>query len=339
MTFKELGYTPKLLIVDDDPEITGMLSIYFRGRGAEVHCASRGDEVLELCSRGQYDLIILDIMLPDINGYSVCIRLRKDPRTSQVPIIFLTQKDARSDRLAGFELGADDYITKPFDIEELYLRVQGVLRRSFEARRADSLHDRAIRILFLAANPTDTTKLRLDEEVRAIDQSLRQAAFRDRFDLVQQWAVRVSDLQSHLLRYKPDIVHFSGHGGNQSEIIFEDASGKSQPVASSAMNKLFAVLMDNVRCVVLNACYSAKQAKSIARSIDCVIGMSAQIGDAAAIQFSAAFYQALGYGRDVKTAFDLGCLQINLSGLTQPSKPRLIAVKTKPEEVFFHHHS
>jgi PleD family two-component response regulator len=73
---------------------------------------------------------VLDIMLPDIDGYEVCTRLRRNLRTSHVPIIFLTQKDERSDRIAGLELGADDYITKPFDIEELRLRVQGAMRRA-----------------------------------------------------------------------------------------------------------------------------------------------------------------------------------------------------------------
>jgi PleD family two-component response regulator len=75
-------------------------------------------------------LIVLDIMLPDIDGYEVCRRLRQSTRTSHIPVIFLTQKDERSDKLQGLELGADDYITKPFDIEELKLRVQGAIRRS-----------------------------------------------------------------------------------------------------------------------------------------------------------------------------------------------------------------
>ena len=75
-------------------------------------------------------LLVLDIMLPDIDGYEVCRRLRSSTRTSHIPVIFLTQKDERSDKLQGLELGADDYITKPFDIEELKLRVQGAIRRS-----------------------------------------------------------------------------------------------------------------------------------------------------------------------------------------------------------------
>lgn len=194
---------------------------------------------------------------------------------------------------------------------------------------------KVIRILFLAANPRDTSPLRLDEEVRRIDQALRQSQFRDRFEIEQQWAVRVSDLQSHLLRYQPDIVHFSGHGSEASEIILEDHEGNSQPVSSAAFGQLFALLKDNIRCVVLNACFSAGQAQAIAQQIDCVIGMSSAIGDAAALSFASAFYQALGFGRDLQTAFDLGCLQINLESLNEQHTPKLIAPKSDPKQVIF----
>src|SRR5205085_4220721 len=106
----------------------------------------------------------------------------------------------------------------------------------------------------------------------------------------QQWAVRVSDIQSHLLRYQPDIVHFSGHGSSASEIILEDVNGNSQPIPSKALGQLFSILRDNIKCVLLNACYSESQARTIAEHIDCVIGMSKAIGDVAAIHFSTAFY-------------------------------------------------
>jgi hypothetical protein len=192
-----------------------------------------------------------------------------------------------------------------------------------------------IKILFLAANPSDTTRLRLDEESRAIDQALRQAQFRDRFDLRQHWAVRVGDVQELLLRHQPHIVHFSGHGGPSSEIILEDNAGHSHPVSIRALSALFSVLKDNVRCVVLNACFSEQQAQAIAQHIDCVIGMSTAIGDAAAIRFAAAFYQALGYGRDVKTAFDLGCVQIDLENLGEQDTPQLLAIQADPKKIVF----
>jgi len=120
----------RLLVVEDDYDISNMLKIYFNGLGYDVDVAPRGSEALEKTHTVLPHLIVLDIMLPDIDGYEVCRRLRQSTRTSHIPVIFLTQKDERSDKLQGLELGADDYITKPFDIEELKLRVQGAIRRS-----------------------------------------------------------------------------------------------------------------------------------------------------------------------------------------------------------------
>jgi diguanylate cyclase (GGDEF)-like protein len=120
----------RLLVVEDDNDISNMLRIYFNGLGYEVDVAPRGMDALEKTRTVLPHLIVLDIMLPDIDGYEVCRNLRRSTRTSHIPVIFLTQKDERSDKLQGLELGADDYITKPFDIEELKLRVQGAIRRS-----------------------------------------------------------------------------------------------------------------------------------------------------------------------------------------------------------------
>jgi diguanylate cyclase (GGDEF)-like protein len=121
---------PRLLVVEDDIDIGNMLKIYFSGMQFDVDVAVRGSDALERTKQVLPHLIVLDIMLPDIDGYEVCRTLRTNMRTSHIPVIFLTQKDERSDKLQGLELGADDYITKPFDIEELKLRVQGAIRRS-----------------------------------------------------------------------------------------------------------------------------------------------------------------------------------------------------------------
>ena len=120
----------RLLVVEDDLDIGNMLKIYFSGMDFDVDVAVRGSDALEKTKQVLPHLIVLDIMLPDIDGYEVCRNLRTNMRTSHIPVIFLTQKDERSDKLQGLELGADDYITKPFDIEELKLRVQGAIRRA-----------------------------------------------------------------------------------------------------------------------------------------------------------------------------------------------------------------
>ncbi len=196
-----------------------------------------------------------------------------------------------------------------------------------------------VTVLLLAANPLDTTRLRLDREARAIDKVLRLAGFRDRFELKKHFAVQVSDLQELLLRYEPTIVHFSGHGNSESEIILDDNLGKSHPVSKQALSNLFSVLKDNIRCVVLNACYSEVQADAIAKHIDCVIGMSKSLRDSTAISFSTAFYQAIGFGRSVKTAFELGCLQIELEDLGEQDIPHLLCMNSNSDQVIFVNHS
>lgn len=192
-----------------------------------------------------------------------------------------------------------------------------------------------IRILFLGANPHGSTPLRLDHEVREIDAALRQAEFRDSFDFRQQWAVRVADLQRALLQHKPQILHFSGHGERTDVLIFEDQFGGQRPVPGEVLAKLLSLFSKSIRCVVLNACHSRGQAEAIAESIDCVIGMSKAIGDEAAIHFSTSFYQALAFGSDVKTAFELGCVQIQLEELGEEHTPQLIALRSDPSEVVF----
>jgi PleD family two-component response regulator len=119
----------KILIVEDDPDVAEMLNAYFRVQGYEVFTVNWGEDGVRAGQTSAPDLIILDIRLPDIDGYEVARRLRSDRRTQEIPIIFLTEKRERIDRLQGFEVGADDYITKPFDVQELRLRVRNALKR------------------------------------------------------------------------------------------------------------------------------------------------------------------------------------------------------------------
>jgi PleD family two-component response regulator len=120
----------RILVVEDDPDISKMLRIYFDSQGYDVLVEMRGGDSLETCAKKMPNVVVLDINLPDMDGYGVCRELRSNLRTKHIPIIFLTQKDERSDKIKGLELGADDYITKPFDIEELKLRVQNAIRRA-----------------------------------------------------------------------------------------------------------------------------------------------------------------------------------------------------------------
>ena len=169
-------------------------------------------------------------------------------------------------------------------------------------------------ILILAANPKYTSQLRLDQEMREIDNGLQRARRRDEFILRQKWAVRLRDFRRAMLDFKPNIVHFSGHGSAKEGIAFEDENGLVKFMSAEALSDFFKLFADTVECVVLNACYSEIQAKAIAEHIPYVIGMNKAIGDMAAIEFSVAFYDALGAGKSIEFAYELACNAIKLSG-------------------------
>jgi PleD family two-component response regulator len=120
----------RLLIVEDDLDLAEMLNAYFRVQNYEVLTAAWGEEAVKMSNENEVDLIVLDIRLPDIDGYEVCRRIREQRTTKLTPIIFLTEKSERSDKLQGLNLGVVDYITKPFDIQELRLRVRNAINRA-----------------------------------------------------------------------------------------------------------------------------------------------------------------------------------------------------------------
>ncbi|MEP7284212.1 MAG: response regulator [Chloroflexota bacterium] len=120
----------RLLVIEDDVDVAEMLVVYFSSQGYEVLNALDGNEGIQMARAKFPNLILLDVMLPDMDGFDVCKVLRTTTLTKYIPITFLTQRDGRADKVAGLELGADDYVTKPFDVEELRLRIQGSLRRS-----------------------------------------------------------------------------------------------------------------------------------------------------------------------------------------------------------------
>ena len=120
----------KVFVVEDDTDLSDMLRAYFQVQGYDVAYATHGIEAVDAIRKASPSIVLLDIRLPDIDGFEVCRRLRQIRRTRHLPVIFLTEKRDRDDKLAGLELGAVDYITKPFDIQELRLRVRNALRRA-----------------------------------------------------------------------------------------------------------------------------------------------------------------------------------------------------------------
>ena len=178
-------------------------------------------------------------------------------------------------------------------------------------------------ILVLAANPKDTQSLRLDQEIREIDNSLQRSLKRDEFILKQKLAVRPVDARRAMLDYKPNIVHFCGHGSGEEGIAFEDETGQAKLIGKNALSAFFELFAAWVECVILNACYSEMQAEAIARHISYVIGMKREIGDIAAIEFATAFYDALGAGESFEFAFKLACNAIQWADLPENLTPVL----------------
>ncbi len=121
---------PKILVVDDEPDALELIEFNLKGAGYEVLTATDGKKALHSARTLAPELIILDLMLPEIDGLEVCKTLRREPTTAAIPIIMLTAKTAEIDRVLGLELGADDYVTKPFSPRELVLRVKSLLRRA-----------------------------------------------------------------------------------------------------------------------------------------------------------------------------------------------------------------
>jgi len=119
----------KVLIVEDEPDLLRVLEYNFQQAGFEVQSAARGRDALKIAQASPPDVVLLDLMLPDLPGTEVCRALKGDAKTRSVPVIMVTAKGEEVDRVVGFELGADDYVVKPFSVRELVLRVRAVLRR------------------------------------------------------------------------------------------------------------------------------------------------------------------------------------------------------------------
>lgn len=183
--------------------------------------------------------------------------------------------------------------------------------------------DDKVTILFLAANPKDTERLRLDEEVREVSDALVRAKKRERLDLLSKWAVRIQDLRRTLqdLGDVPIIVHFAGHGGDGG-IYFEDRDGHATRIEAQALRSFFGNF-PTIQCVVLNACFSSEVAESLVDVVPCVIGLGASVPDKYAIDFSVAFYDGIGAGYTPVRAFNVARSSLGLDNTLDLVRPEL----------------
>ncbi len=196
------------------------------------------------------------------------------------------------------------------------------LTRSLGIKHRSTMEREKIKILILSSNPKDTSRLRLDEEVREITEGLLRSKYREKFSIYQAWAVRLRDIRRAMLDYEPHVVHFCGHG-SEFGLIVENDNADTVVVRPEALESLFESFKQQVKCVLLNTCYSESQALAISKHIDCVIGMKRGIQDKAAIEFAVGFYDALGAGRTFEEAFKFGQNAIQLLNVSQELEPVL----------------
>lgn len=180
-----------------------------------------------------------------------------------------------------------------------------------------------ITVLFLASNPIDQAQLRLDEEARSIAEMIRKAKLRDSVNLESCWALQAMDVLQALNEYQPTIVHFSGHGSDADEIVFQTAEGNAKLVSKEAIVQTMMSASDNIRLVFFNTCYSRNQAEAISNFVDATIGMNTSIGDDAARIFSSQFYSSIGFGFCVNKAFQQAKAMLMLEGISEENTPEL----------------
>lgn len=181
-----------------------------------------------------------------------------------------------------------------------------------------------IRVLFLASDPfRDRAPLRLDEEVRAIEHAILRGRERDRVELIPHFATRARDLQDALLRHNPQIVHFAGHGDDSGVLYLGDEYGRPRPVGKEALGKMFGILREWIRVVILNGCDTLPTVDVLSEVVDYSIGMNQPLSDASAIVFAEAFYGALAMGKTVQASFELGVNRLEIDGSAEAATPVL----------------
>jgi len=170
-----------------------------------------------------------------------------------------------------------------------------------------------VRILLLSASPWGMSRILVDAEAREIFERIHEGVYRDRFELYNHTAVRPGDLQRLLLMHQPHIVHFSGHGSKNQKIILGGPHGGAKALDQQGLTDVFALYNNHVRLVLLNACLTKAQARSISEVVDYSIGTARPIGDKASVAFAGAFYRALGFGKSIRDAFKLATAELALT--------------------------
>ncbi len=180
-----------------------------------------------------------------------------------------------------------------------------------------------ISVLFLASNPIDQVQLRLDEEARSITEMITKSKHRDSIRFQTCWAVQPKDVLQAINEHNPSIIHFSGHGSYNDEIIFQTNSGNAKFVSKEAIVQTMMASSEEIRLVFFNTCYSRNQAEAVVEHVEAAIGMNTSIDDEAALTFSSQFYSSIGFGLSVEKAFEQAKALLMLEGITEQETPEL----------------
>ena len=201
-------------------------------------------------------------------------------------------------------------------------RLQDQLKRDVEILKSIP---KIITVLFLASNPVDTGQLRLDEEVRSIQEKIRLSDYRNSIKFESRWAVRPSDILQTINELNPTIIHFSGHGTIDGDLVLQNPDGSTKFVTKEAMTATISTLSNTIRLVVFNACFSESQAIEAVKHIEAAIGMSDAIGDEAARIFAAQLYSSIGFGHSLEKSFKQAKAALLLEGIPEENTPQLFA--------------
>lgn len=211
--------------------------------------------------------------------------------------------------------------------------IQALMQADIEQLKA--IPDK-ITVLFLAANPKDTQQLNLDEEIRAIQKNIRLSDYRDSIIFESRWAARSSDILQAINETNPTIIHFSGHGTKEGDIVLLNPDGSAKQVSKEAITMAISTASDIVRLVIFNACFSEHQAKNIVQNIEAAIGMTDSVRDDTAIIFAAQFYSSIGFGHSLEKSYRQAISAIMLENIPQEKVPQLYTADgVTPDDIIF----
>ncbi|WP_227512607.1 MULTISPECIES: hypothetical protein [Marinobacter] len=270
--------------------------------------------------RHQKDQVTAEKKVADLD-YKIA-KKQKELSDEQKKVSTEEEKEAKkrqreSERQSRAEQSRINQINRTLDKHE------GLHQSTIETLEALQQLPERIMVLFLASNPVDAQQLRLDEEARSIGDMIRKAKHRDSVSFESRWAVQPMDVLQAINELSPTIVHFSGHGSDSDEIVFQDANGNAKLVSKEAIVQTMMASSSNIRLVFFNTCYSYNQAESVIQHVEAAIGMNTSIGDNAAKVFSSQFYSAIGFGLSVKNAFEQAKALVMMEGIKEENTPEL----------------